>query len=779
MKEQYIPAPLRSAVKGGNVTFADEILDEQKGKRQNIINQETDNEISGIKGGSTKSIADLSEDIANEAERASGVEAGLRESIDELGQIGLDPDNAISTDGDDFDGDTTAKRSKIPTIGAIIDGNPGVYDVSKRNPTDGPNNDGKFTLEYILENADTLIPTSRRHGGMEICFVHSSDNNYVEYFCNSQTFTTDTTYWEKINLEDEINQIDQILHGEDSSFIHTYIGEYSSDGTVTASNIRAYRLIEIKNIASFKVPSDCWYCLFANNTGENEQHIPYASDYIVPSWTAGGTDYDLTQLGYKYAIVKISKGSTRQDQLVDILDEILEVTYKESGVVEAVNVLGNEVDTLNEVLDASDINKGVKIGYPEPFSSLNLPTIYRNGKSYNVDFDFSQYIYNAELYVDRDNGSDSNTGGKTAPFKTIKKALMSLYTDTTIYVKSSHPFMRDEHFYSDLSLQHNVSLINANEDKKMIVLTTAQTNLSWTQVDNVWSTTRSNTICVFFKNSIDTLFGWKGIPKVADLSTCKNTPNTYFVDGNTVYVNTYNGNAPTDENYLIVLYVNDNKVLLPNNTKIYFEGFGWINGKNINAVEFRPTLNNSGNSLVSHVCLRNCAAGNNSGDDDGGTQPGNGFAFNAIKEILLFNCYAKNSRRDGFNYHYDITSDSLANQYIFEYNCKAVNCGVNDNTQNNNGSTIHDGSKIVRAGLFVGKAKGPAIADTGDCITMCVGCEVDNRYNYSDSMNFPCDNGGKVYLIDCKINKRLVSQGTVYVDNFLGEIEESVDAVEI
>lgn len=103
IKKQYIPAPLASAVKGGYVTDTSEILDENKGKRQHVINQETDNEISGIKGGSTKSIADLSEDIANEAERASGVEAGLRESIDELGQIGLNPENAISTNGDDFD----------------------------------------------------------------------------------------------------------------------------------------------------------------------------------------------------------------------------------------------------------------------------------------------------------------------------------------------------------------------------------------------------------------------------------------------------------------------------------------------------------------------------------------------------------------------------------------------------------------------------------------------------------------------------------------------------
>lgn len=190
-----IPARLKNVAKGGHVAGAEDIIDDALGKEQSEINQERIDDIAEVKGGSTKSIADISEDIANEAERASGIEAGLRESIDELGQIGLDPDNAISTNGDDFDGDTTAKRSKIPTIGAIIDGNPGVYDVSKRNPTGGPNSDGKFTLEYILENANTLIPTSRRHSGMEICFVHSSDNKYVQFRLMAQSFTADTTQW--------------------------------------------------------------------------------------------------------------------------------------------------------------------------------------------------------------------------------------------------------------------------------------------------------------------------------------------------------------------------------------------------------------------------------------------------------------------------------------------------------------------------------------------------------------------------------------------------------
>ena len=58
-----------------------------------------------------------------------------------------------------------------------------VYDVSTNNPTAGPNNDGKFTLGYILDqnNVNTLIPTAYGKGGMSIKFVQSSDDKYVQY----------------------------------------------------------------------------------------------------------------------------------------------------------------------------------------------------------------------------------------------------------------------------------------------------------------------------------------------------------------------------------------------------------------------------------------------------------------------------------------------------------------------------------------------------------------------------------------------------------------------
>jgi len=73
-----------------------------------------------------------------------------------------------------------------------------VYNVSAKNPTAGPNNDGKWeSLSALLSDANlnTLIPTSVRKGGMSIKFVQSSDNKYIQYRLISASFSTDESYW--------------------------------------------------------------------------------------------------------------------------------------------------------------------------------------------------------------------------------------------------------------------------------------------------------------------------------------------------------------------------------------------------------------------------------------------------------------------------------------------------------------------------------------------------------------------------------------------------------
>ena len=85
-----------------------------------------------------------------------------------------------------------------------------IYDVTKNNPTAGPNNDGQFeSLSALLsdENLSTLIPIAVRCGGMSIRFVQTSDNKYVQYRYLSAYTTgspnpfTNTLFWQKQGAE--------------------------------------------------------------------------------------------------------------------------------------------------------------------------------------------------------------------------------------------------------------------------------------------------------------------------------------------------------------------------------------------------------------------------------------------------------------------------------------------------------------------------------------------------------------------------------------------------
>ena len=203
-KITYIPGEIANAAidEHGNrkpVTRTQHIFDDTLEKPQSEVNQDRIEDIAAETQRAQQAEGVLDGKISLEKQRAEGVESGLNNrlgTVEQLAEISIGGGDAQIATGADFTNPDATKRAKVPTVGAIVDGlNDGVYDVSKRNPSGAPNSDGKFTLEYILSNADTLIPISWRHGGMLISFVDSSDNNYVQARCMAQNFTTDTTQW--------------------------------------------------------------------------------------------------------------------------------------------------------------------------------------------------------------------------------------------------------------------------------------------------------------------------------------------------------------------------------------------------------------------------------------------------------------------------------------------------------------------------------------------------------------------------------------------------------
>ena len=73
-----------------------------------------------------------------------------------------------------------------------------VWDVTARN------SNAKFaSLSALLNDANlaTLIPTTIRRGGMQIRFVHSDDNKYVQYRLMATSFSTTPSDWQGVDAE--------------------------------------------------------------------------------------------------------------------------------------------------------------------------------------------------------------------------------------------------------------------------------------------------------------------------------------------------------------------------------------------------------------------------------------------------------------------------------------------------------------------------------------------------------------------------------------------------
>lgn len=192
-----------------------------------------------------------------------------------------------------------------------------VYDVSAKNPTAGPNSDGKWeSLSALLSDANlnTLIPTSVRKGGMSIKYVQSSDNKYVQARCMAQNFTTDVTQWQCIDdkptdgsenivlskgisyennvIKNNVTIIDSLNYvlSIEPSIIN---GLIVYDGSILGNASMKLYTIPVKTGDHFRVETDrsgyYGFCsqypksgLSAVGTGQNNADVLSRNDFVAP-----------------------------------------------------------------------------------------------------------------------------------------------------------------------------------------------------------------------------------------------------------------------------------------------------------------------------------------------------------------------------------------------------------------------------------------------------------------------------------------------------------------
>ena len=177
--------PLHSHV----VARADEILDEAKGKKQSLFNQQTDTKLDTHEtrlNGYTQGKFVTVETYAELEEQTPATDTIYRVS---------NYDGSANSGAGAVDVTKYSEYAWRPTgentgefIFLCVKTQIGeVFDISEYN------NDTYDDLADALSNDH--VPVGVRRGGMSVKFVHTSDNKYVQYRLMADEFTTDTTQW--------------------------------------------------------------------------------------------------------------------------------------------------------------------------------------------------------------------------------------------------------------------------------------------------------------------------------------------------------------------------------------------------------------------------------------------------------------------------------------------------------------------------------------------------------------------------------------------------------
>lgn len=314
---------------------------------------------------------------------------------------------------------------------------------------------------------------------------------------------------------------------------------------------------------------------------------------------------------------------------------------------------------------------------------IDIASVTDIGGAYVPSFDID-YVWKAQhqnitsttYFVNYATGSSSATGLNSGnalkyPSDAMKKAKSG---DMIVIMGGYYP--RNQLGFDQNKSVHIRGGVFCNADNNR--------SLTWTLVEgSMYKTTRSQAYAVW--QAINGGSEFSELTLTPTLELCKSTNSSYFIDGDTVYVNTPDGYSGAPGYDILVTL---NAVGATINTNVWCEGTVFIFGGQA------ACLNRSSTdpALFSDCTFKYAKQ--------------NGFMSYGGKSYLL-NCESYNNGRDGFSYK----KLNSAISYGFEVSCTAHHNGDDESTGSDNGSTAHEGSIVTRINGQYYENKGPNIAD--------------------------------------------------------------------
>lgn len=415
-----------------------------------------------------------------------------------------------------------------------------------------------------------------------------------------------------------------------------------------------------------------------------------------------------------------------------VLDENGVYIYGGEKWIKLYEINFNALETVNKKIDnlssKSALYDKVYSGqtiYKKPSEfALSLPAqvlVSQNGEvSFDYDIAINKIKPTKTYYVDIKTGDNTNAGTEDKPFKTIERAFRYADADNIVVKEGIYGWTNG---FAGSSQIKPFNLIGVGN----VYIGAHRDNLTWTQnsvYNNVYQATGSAVVEVIditdFENPIF-------FEKQINIESVSLKAGSFFIDGSNIYVRTKNDRKPDE--YILPNMINDT-AKLTNTEKVYFENIKFTNS-------VKHTASNAGQKFYA----KNCIFANGTAN--------NGLSLEGV-DFIIMNCIAKDSGRDGFNYH-------KSGNYIsngIEIECKAFNNG-RDGANQNNGSTMHDGGKIIRIRGEYHHNHGPNVIDVNDGTqSLNIGVHAHHSTADSDLSNVDFrlrDEGGgsQMWLVNC------------------------------
>jgi tetrahydromethanopterin S-methyltransferase subunit B len=265
-----------------------------------------------------------------------------------------------------------------------------VYDVSAKNPTSGPNSDGKWeSLSALLSDANlnNIIPASVRRGGMSIKFMQSSDNKYVQCrYMSSSTATADFTNvanWQGVD-EKPIAGSHNLL---ESDGVNAELNEIvlKIDGECTLPLKLSTGYVQINTGKILASPgASCFSQPFLLKAGQTiavstaNSNTSFINSTTLESVAVGSTVTTLANVTVGEYTTKTYTATEDTMIVVSVSAADYEVKiYDSNSLQEQINELDGKVDDLEERVDEVD-EKLAQIDYINPQLDLSTGYVQKN-----------------------------------------------------------------------------------------------------------------------------------------------------------------------------------------------------------------------------------------------------------------------------------------------------------------------------------------------------------------------------------------------------------------